>query len=125
MRKLIFTATLMMCSFTMKAQPLLIETFYSVIGRWDRVDGEWLFEEGNYTDITFSINNNVIRADDRANSVYFISSVIDQEEYFLSYNAVDEKGRECVIMISDNEGIDKMAIIYVGMDLIYEYWFYL
>jgi hypothetical protein len=109
----------------MKAQPLLIETFYSVIGRWDRVDGEWVFEEGNYTDITFSINNNVIRADDRANSVYFISSVIDQEEYFLSYNAVDEKGRECVIMISDNEGVDKMAIIYVGMDLIYEYWFYL
>lgn len=114
----------MMCSFSAKAQPMVINTFYSAIGTWDSYDKDWVFEDGNYTNIVFTINDNVIRADDKANSVYFITSTIDQEEYFLSYNAVDENGRKCVIMISDNDGVDKMAIMYGGSDLLFEYWFY-
>lgn len=124
MKKLIITLGFTLSLLTINAQK--INTFHNVIGHWNKTYERWDFDGGRDAKITFELNGDYLIANDDANSKYIMVSVLEEEDNFFSYEAIDERGRYCTIMIANNvNSVDKLAIMYHGDNAImYEYWFF-
>ena len=123
MKKLLLTMAFALCLLTINAQKLY--TFHNVTGYWNKTYQKWDYGDGRDAKITFELVGDYLTATDNALSKYYLTEIIEEEDGFFSSRAIDERGRDCTIMISNNDyGVDKIAILYLEIGILYEYWFY-
>lgn len=112
-----------LCLLTINAQKLY--TFHNVTMYWNHATKQWDYNRQSDAKITFEMAGDYLIANDAAHSRYYLTEIVDESDGFFSCKAIDENGRSCVIMISNNdEGVDKIAIMYGDTDVLHEYWFY-
>lgn len=123
MNKLVTTIAFVLLMIAVNAQKL--STFHCTVLDWNSYTSDWEERSQYDSKIDFEMKGDYLTATDKGNSRYLITNIRDEEDNFFSCDAIDEKGIECVIMISDNKyGVDKIAIMYSCKGLLFEYWFY-
>jgi hypothetical protein len=101
-----------------------IKTFASEIGDWDAYNREWVWSNKSYANINFTLNGSVLRATDKANSTYYVIEILEEEDGFISWSSVDESGKDCILMMRNNEvGVDYLLIMYNGLAFRYSFYF--
>jgi hypothetical protein len=98
-----------------------INSFANQVGDWSYYYRDWIWGDFNKANISFVIQRNVIIANDKNKSTYTTLDVLFEDDYSISWNAIDERGRECTVMMSVVNGYNCLLIIYPTMCLRYYY----
>ena len=94
---------------------------YSVqVAHW--YGNEWVYQRPTSESIRFDLSGKAIIAHDYAHSVYYTYKMVDSDGSVTTWDAYDEKGRNCfVIMSYGRDGINCLKIGYI--DVMYCYYF--
>lgn len=98
MRKFIFIVLLLLISISTKAQ-VILQSYSAVRAEWSEFLGDWVWGERSPCTVTFRVTENVIEADDVAQSTYYVYSEYLVEKYKNAWRAVDEDGENCMVGI--------------------------
>lgn len=98
-------------------QQVVIQTYLSEIGSWDSYRKEWNWQPSKSCNVRFILQGNSIISNDKEGSTYYTYNTLDSEPPELSWNALDEKRRECIIFMIFREGYSYLVIMY-GNDCI-------
>lgn len=95
-------------------------------GPYDYYEKDFKLSE-NYTNLTIEVNNDVIRVNDRVSSTYFTSDhEVYRDDYEMrvdSWDAKDEKGRNCKILLANNRRSPDRSLSVIYNDYVFNYFF--
>jgi hypothetical protein len=111
MRKFIITAVLVLTCLFSKAQTTIQSKFLDV-GTWNEYTQTWDWEKRKYCDVGFFLQGNTIVANDYAKSSYYTYETINDTPPSFSWKALDEKRKECRIIMKFFEGYSYFIVMY-------------
>lgn len=123
MKKLILLILLIV---SIKCYSQTFETDSNVMGTWNELTKKWEYEDKNYSNITFTFENGVFSADDKAHSEYRIYDKGENENdnllRKLSFrNVLDDKGRKCYLMFHTRIKDNTQTIMIMYSDIVFTY----
>jgi hypothetical protein len=98
-----------------------IHSFANQSGNWSKYYKNWIWNDVKRANISFIIQRNVIIANDEAKSTYTTFDVLWQDGSSISWNAIDERGRSCSVVMFVYNGYDCLMIVY--SDVCYRYYY--
>jgi hypothetical protein len=107
--------------FISAQQNVEIQTYLSEIGVWNNYRKEWIWQPSRPCNVRFILQGNSIISNDLEGSSYYTYYTIDSEPPELSWKALDEKRRECIIMMNFKEGYTYFIIMYANECIRYVY----
>jgi hypothetical protein len=119
MKKLILILVVVLSSFVSKAQDVM-DTYAVEIGYWQEKDQDWYFDDFKMCEVSFIIQGKMIIANDMNKSTYYLYNMLLDEKDMTSWNAIDEKDRECVISMALKDDYRYFIVIYD--DICYRYY---
>jgi hypothetical protein len=90
----------------------IINSYANQSGTWSDYRNTWIWNPMNYVKISFLVQNNVVIAGDDAKSTYTTYRVSFEDGGSVCWDAIDEQGRNCMVMLSQVEDINCLIIIY-------------
>lgn len=101
---------------------------YKVVsGPWNSYDQEYELNE-NYVNMSMEMHSNIVRINDRVNSTYFLTNhEVTKDNYEIrmdSWDCVDEKGRNCKMLLGKSRVGPEKTISVVYKDYAFNYYFY-
>lgn len=111
MRKFIITAILVITCLIAEAQQF-IQSKYLDVGTWNTYSQTWDWEKRKYCDVGFMLQGNSIVANDYAKSSYYTYETLDGTYPTVSWKALDEKRRECRIIMKFFEDYSYFIVMY-------------
>jgi hypothetical protein len=122
MLKLFISSVLLIwMNFIIAQERVEIQTYLSEIGIWDSYRKEWNWQPSQSCNVRFILQGNSIISDDQENSTYYTYNTIDSEPPELSWNALDEKRRECIVLMIFKESYTYLVIMYENECIRYVY----
>lgn len=112
MRKFIFIVLLLLISISTKAQ-VTLQSYSAARAEWSEYTNNWVWDELSPCGITFIVTENVIEADDVAQSTYYVYSEYIVEKYRNAWRAVDEDGEKCIVgIVIEPKGSSFLYVMY-------------
>lgn len=114
---LTFCVVLSIQSFTQQ----VINSFANQSGTWSEYRSTWIWNPIHYNKISFLVQNNVIIAGDDAKSTYTTLRTVYEDETTTTWDAIDEQGRNCMVMLTIINENFCLVIIYSNSCFRYYY----
>jgi len=89
-----------------------IQSVEGQIGVRKLISNEWKWKKAKPCEVLFTIENNQIKSNDRAKSVYNTYETIKANDKVGIWKATDEKGKQCTVRIEYNNPMSKLEIEY-------------
>lgn len=113
MKKFIFIVLLLLISISTKAQ-VILQSYSVAKADWNDYAEDWIWDDPIYCNITFRVTENVIEADDVAESTYYVYSEYIVEKHRNAWRAVDEDGEKCIVGIITEPSEPSVLYIMYG-----------
>ncbi len=111
MRKFIISTALIFICFLSRAQEF-IQTKWLDVGTWNNYSKTLDWEQRKNCDVGFLLQGNTIIANDYAKSTYYTYETINDTPPSFSWKALDEKRRECRILMKFFEDYTYFIVMY-------------
>ncbi len=99
----------------------VINSYANQTGTWSNYTNSWIWNQSKYVKINFLIQNNVIIASDDAQSTYTTLRISYEDESSVCWDAIDEQGRSCTVILSLNRENKCLMIMYSNLCFRYYY----
>ena len=120
MRKTILTMLITATTLFTSAQTT-IETYLFEVGNWNTRTKKWDWKPSAECNVRFLLQGNAIISNDLANSTYYTYETVSMEYPNASWKALDEKRRECMIIMSFFETYSYFIVMYDSVCYRYTY----
>jgi hypothetical protein len=120
MKKIILTLLITATTLFTSAQST-IETYAFEVGNWNTYTKKWDWGQIKPCNVTFILFGNSIVSNDLAKSTYYTYQTITSEYPNASWKALDEKRRECMILMSFFETYSYFIVMYDNVCYRYTY----
>jgi hypothetical protein len=120
MRKFILTSLLVITSFISQAQDV-IQTYLFEVGDWNTRTKKWDWQPAKECNVRFLLQGNAIISNDLAKSTYYTYETVSSDYPKASWKALDEKRRECMVLMSFFETYSYFVVMYDNVCYRYTY----
>jgi len=121
MKKIFLSLIVSITIFSSAISQTVIKSFANQSATWSDYYGEWIYGDVNNVQINFLLQQNVIIARDRASSTYTTFDIIEQNDNYSAWEAIDNKGENCVVHIGLLNGYKVLMIMYQDYLIRYYY----
>lgn len=121
MKNLLLSFVFVLINVAQSFSQEFINSFANEFGTWSDYSQTWIWSDVNRVEINFILQGNIILSNDKAKSTYITSNDAHVDGNTYTWSAVDEKGRDCLIIMSVINGYDCLVILYD--DLCYRYYY--
>jgi hypothetical protein len=118
-------STTILFAFGQQSQPTVLKSYKNAIGHWNIEKQKYIFDDYNYVNINFTIQENYITCDDFQHSIYRIIKRLPDSETkthkIMSVKCTDESNRDCIfgVMIPFNGSNSNIGIVYDNVMYVY------
>ena len=104
-------------SSTVLSQP--VQAYAMKIGDWNETKEGWDFREVDESDVTIDIKGDYLFFDNKINTVIRTFGDMREGENYVAWDALDDKGIDCSLMMYIDEEPYSIVIIYSSFCVVY------